>query len=256
MTLRQDPCFKGAAGGKGDKGGAGVVLNNHSPGELPLFIQQPAERAGSLCKVSTVCPLQLLPDSGRNKGESNELGVRMFDRGARFTAVVAEDLQITQVAIICQHPAAPVISFDDEIHLPRREAAGVAVMLRDLNQHFMSAVTRDQSSPGIRFRLFAQLHRRILVRHHPDPPTGRIRGRRAAPKGKELRRCHLLIPCAKRTALYVSRNSGIAVCPVAISGKSCGPSGALRGDDHLPPGDGITANFGQTRHLRDRLSTG
>ncbi len=199
-------------------------------------------------------PLQLLPDSGRNKGQRDELGVGMFNRGARFTAVIAEDLQITQMAVIRQVPAAPVISFDNQIHLPRRKGAGVAVMLRDFNQHFMSAVTGAQCSPGIRFRLFTQRHRRILVRHNPDPPPGCIRGRRTATQGKELRRGHPLIPGAKRTALHVSRDSGAAAFSAAFSGKSCGPSGALRGDDHLPPGDGITTNFRQTRHLATEYS--
>jgi len=139
----QDPGLKRAAGSKRNKGAVSIALNNDSLCQAPLFFQQLAKGAGPLGKVSALRPLQLPADNNRHKGEGEQLGMRMFNRSTRFTAVIAEDLQVTQIRIIGQHPAAPVIGFNNELHLSRGKAAGVAVMFRDLDQYFVSSVTGD-----------------------------------------------------------------------------------------------------------------
>src|SRR5512139_1815859 len=99
MGLGKNPRFKWKSGGKGSDGKEGFILGDEAMFLLEFLSNDIAEDTPVFIMKIGFGPNHLFAHPFRDDGESDDLGMGMFQRGPRRNAVVLEDQDISEARV-------------------------------------------------------------------------------------------------------------------------------------------------------------
>ena len=173
MPGGQDPSLEGKARGEGGDRHEAVPVDDEPSATAPLLAHDVTPHAALLDVPELGGAGQLLGDHDRDDGERDELRVRMLQRGAGGLAVILEDEDGLEAAILLEIEHALTEGeqdLGDGVGRHRRQGRRV---VRALDHHLVSADSRHPviGPLAARLELALDAQRGELVRDHTVRPA-------------------------------------------------------------------------------------
>ena len=193
----------------------------------------------SLSSKKSLRRVHLFLDALGDHRQRDQLRVRMFQRRARRFAVVLEKQDVAEAAVLLQIVDALLERPEHLFDLLLRHLAQGLVVVRPLDDHLVGAdaVHLVVHALALAVQLAFDAQRRELVGHHAHPPS-RLVAVAGVAVGQHLRRRLVFISVTERADGRRRRRNRLA-------DKIARALGAVRGDNHPSPGDGVLTQFRQ-----------
>src|SRR5271165_6234225 len=227
-----------------------VVFPDDAFAGVALLADDVAKDAALFFVVVVPTAVHFLAYAAGDDGQGDELGMRMFDRGASGFAVILENQDVAEALIVLEVQHAVAIGPEDVFQRAFGESGQCRGVIGRFDDHLVSAYAIHFVEKTLAFavQLAFDAQRGKFVGHHADAPAGGVGGAAAAPVDQNFGGCLRFAAGAERAVLGI-------FCDYAFPQEIVGALAALGGDDHPASGDGIFSQLWQTNPPRRTMRT-